>query len=102
MHPGLDELMEDGSEDHDERYIDGAKVGAAGYKHAYSYMTDDVEDEHPAWIAYFEAGEPSCALWEPALPDGDGWRVVAIYDTEDGPAAMFVRERQSASEEAAP
>lgn len=28
--------------------------------------------------------------WNPE-PEGDGWRLVAIYDTEDGPYSMFVK-----------
>ena len=29
--------------------------------------------------------------WNPVKPDGDGWMLVSMHDTEDGPAAWFVR-----------
>lgn len=29
--------------------------------------------------------------WTPTPPKGEGWMLVAKYDTEDGPYAMFVR-----------
>ncbi len=35
--------------------------------------------------------------WNPE-PNGDGWRLVAIYDTEDGPYAMFVKPLAQASD----
>jgi len=91
QHPGIEQLLEDGDED-SELYIDGAKVAAAGYQYAFAYMTDELEEDHPAWVSYFENGEPACTQWEPNLPAGDGWRTVAIYDTDEGPAAMYVRE----------
>lgn len=31
-------------------------------------------------------------VWTPAAPDGEGWALVAIFDTEDGPAAWWMRE----------
>lgn len=42
-------------------------------------------------IVLEETGEYDATTWEPTPPDGAGWRLVAIYDTEDGPCAMFVR-----------
>ena len=32
--------------------------------------------------------------WTPDPPPGEGWRLVAVYDTEDGPYAMFVRPNE--------
>ncbi len=29
--------------------------------------------------------------WTPSRPEGDGWKLAAIYDTEDGPYALFVK-----------
>lgn len=31
--------------------------------------------------------------WKPEPPAGDGWRIISVFDTEDGPYAMFVRPR---------
>ena len=38
-----------------------------------------------------ETCEYDMAKWEPPAPAGESWQLVAKYDTEDGPAAMFVR-----------
>lgn len=43
---------------------------------------------------YFEHGEGNCSAWTPTPPEGDGWLLLAIYDTEDGPYAMFARRKQ--------
>jgi hypothetical protein len=40
--------------------------------------------------------------WTPPMPSGDGWQLVAQYDTEDGPCAMFVRPARSTSEGSEP
>ena len=29
--------------------------------------------------------------WQPTAPQGDGWKLVSIFDTEDGPAAWWLR-----------
>jgi len=49
------------------------------------------DDDHPVYVAYFEDGDPDFTAWEPKAPEGDGWFLVSIYDTEDGPRAWFVR-----------
>lgn len=35
--------------------------------------------------------------WKPEPPAGDGWRLISVFDTEDGPYALFVRHQQPAS-----
>lgn len=42
---------------------------------------DDPDHDFCAWLAQ----------WKPAPPAGDHWRLVCIQDTEDGPAALYVR-----------
>lgn len=32
-------------------------------------------------------------VWNPVRPSGDGWNLVAVFDTEDGPACWWVREK---------
>lgn len=40
----------------------------------------------------YDAGNsPDCSYWTPTPPQGDGWLLAAIYDTEEGPVALFVR-----------
>ncbi|MDR6094944.1 hypothetical protein [Stenotrophomonas sp. SORGH_AS_0321] len=46
------------------------------------YPEDEGEEvDYCAWLA----------SWTPEAPAGDHWRLVGIQDTEDGPAAFFVR-----------
>ncbi|MFA6204169.1 MAG: hypothetical protein WC710_13415 [Gallionella sp.] len=44
---------------------------------------DDIVDEGSC--------EYDATKWTPEAPAGDGWLLVAVYDTEDGPYAMFVK-----------
>jgi hypothetical protein len=50
-----------------------------------------LEYEHPAYVRYFEEGDPDCSDWNPQPPDGEGWWLLAIGDTEDGPVATWAR-----------
>lgn len=34
--------------------------------------------------------------WKPSTPDGEGWKLVSIHDTEDGPYAMWLRQIDAA------
>lgn len=88
MHPDLDDLFQDGADACDELFLDLDKLHAAGFVADYTLLCNDVPDDHPAYIEYFDKG--GCAKdWHPAAADPK-WQLVAIYDTEDGPAAMFV------------
>jgi hypothetical protein len=55
------------------------------------FVSMDSDDPEGA-ERYFEAGEPDCSYWTPTQPAGDGWILLEIYDTEDGPYAMFGRD----------
>ena len=94
-HPDLDNLLVDGDAD-DERPLDLAKVSAAGYEIEFVRMDADIDEDHPASVDYFDAGHATCTAWQPT-PPGEDWRLVAVYDTEGGPSAAFVRETGSAS-----
>ena len=49
---------------------------------------DDVE-----WEELEAMGEASnWSAWVPAPPKGDDWKLVSTFDTEDGPAAWWMRE----------
>lgn len=54
----------------------------------------DMESDAPEDVAerYFDQGGPGCSAWQPTTPEGKGWALLAIYDTEDGPYAMFARK----------
>ena len=50
----------------------------------------DGEMDMDAYHAMVEATDYN--VWTPEPPAGDGWVLVAIFDTEDGPAAWWMRE----------
>ncbi|VVD70780.1 hypothetical protein [Pandoraea anhela] len=49
-------------------------------------------DDSDAYDRYGAAHEPDCHYWTPTVPDGDGWQLLSIYDTEDGPHVLFGRD----------
>jgi len=36
--------------------------------------------------------------WQPSSPQGDGWKLVSIFDTEEGPVAWWLRELPEAED----
>lgn len=40
---------------------------------------------------YFEDGGPDFSYWQPSRPDGAGWFIFSIHDTDDGPVCVWVR-----------
>ncbi|WP_174874209.1 hypothetical protein [Vogesella oryzae] len=57
--------------------------------------SEDVE--HPAYVNYFDNEDGDISEWQPKPPAGDGWFLLAIFDTEDGPAATFVKREEIAA-----
>ncbi|BDD90911.1 hypothetical protein PanNE5_03510 [Pandoraea sp. NE5] len=55
------------------------------------FVSMEVDDSEAA-DRYGEAGEADCHYWTPTPPEGDGWHLLAVYDTEDGPYALFGRD----------
>lgn len=61
-----------------------------GIEAAFVCMESDAPDE--VTERYFDTEtDPSCADWTPTPPAGDGWALLEIYDTENGPYALFGR-----------
>lgn len=50
------------------------------------------EDAPELFDRYGETGDPNISEWTPVPPD-DGWILLAIYDTEDGPHACWAKAR---------
>ncbi len=92
-HPDIDNMLAEGA-DGEDLPIDEAKVKAAGFELTYRSMAADVLDSHPAHQEYWDDGR-GCSLWEPVAPEGIDWQLVAIYDTDEGPYALFARPVQS-------
>lgn len=55
------------------------------------FSLEDAPDNHPAYIAYYDKGEGSCADWAAQCPVGDGWFTLSIHDSEDGPYWVWAR-----------
>lgn len=50
------------------------------------------DGDHPAYEAYWGDGDSNISAWEPPRPEGDGWFILSIHDTEDwGPVCVWVR-----------
>ncbi|MEX3764501.1 hypothetical protein [Paraburkholderia phenoliruptrix] len=66
---------------------------AFGIETAFVGMESDSPDFAERW---HEEGLTDCSEWTPTPPAGDGWLLLEIYDTEDGPYAMFGRDQYEA------
>lgn len=53
-------------------------------------MLESEPIDHPAYIAYFDNGDADISAWEPAVPNG--YWILSISCTEDGPYAIFATE----------
>lgn len=52
----------------------------------------DVEDDdHPAYINYYDLGGTDISEWECSAPAGEGWHTFSIHDSEDGPCWVWAR-----------
>lgn len=61
-----------------------------GLEHTY-YALEFEDEDHPAYQSYYEKNTADISAWNPGPPDGEGWFLLSICDTEDGPYAYFVR-----------
>lgn len=52
-------------------------------------LEDDLSaEEYDRWAA---KGDYDAEGWEPTKPDGTGWFVLSIHDTDDGPVCWWAR-----------
>lgn len=61
---------------------------AWGYEFCAEYMQNELNEDDAVMLAYDE-GNGSFLGWEPKAVDG--WILISMLDTDDGPAAWFVR-----------
>lgn len=59
--------------------------------HSLTFMEGDIDVDHPIYERYFENGDISILDWNPSKPEGRGWFIGGIYETEDGPVCMWLR-----------
>ena len=81
-HPGFDE----GQGEEAKAWFD-----AQQFEVCVEYLERESAD-HPAYVNYWDEGDPNISAWEPPRPAGDGWFILSIHDTEDwGPVCVWVR-----------
>jgi len=68
---------------------------AFGIEAAFIHMENDVDCD--TYDQYVASNSANCSFWTPSAPVGDGWLLLEIYDTEDGPVALYVREKKRES-----
>lgn len=57
------------------------------------WMLEDDNDAARDVTARWLNGDTDILAWEPQKPDGDGWYLVSIHDHEDGPVAIWLRDK---------
>lgn len=64
-------------------------------KHGIESSITEMECDNNQTVidSYFEDGNPNISGWEPSQPDGDGWFIGSIHDTEDGPLCVWFRKK---------
>jgi hypothetical protein len=82
-HPGIPDFDEDHA-------AYKAWLEAQGLDIKYTLL-DDEDDEHPVRQSYFDNEDTGVSAWEVAPPRGEGWFVLSIHDTEDGPVWVWAR-----------
>jgi hypothetical protein len=77
----------------EQKYEDIAH--ANGFETCHLFMTDDPSiDKNHVLIKRLKDGEDDVEKdWNPAIPAG--WMLGAKLDTEDGPAAVFIRRKET-------
>lgn len=74
----------------DEGVLYDKFLSAFGIQTHFCAMDGDAAPEDVE--RYFDQGEADCSNWNPTPPEGDGWRLLEIFDTENGPYALFARK----------
>lgn len=68
---------------------------AIGFNADVVALESDAPVLSEAW--HFDDDTTAPARWSPTPPLGEGWVLVAKFDTEDGPHAMFVQPRAASA-----
>lgn len=74
----------------------GPQLRALGWHSTTICFESDASHEQQE--RYDEGNSPDCSYWTPSRPEGEGWLLAAIYDTEDGPVALYVRSADGGQE----
>lgn len=77
----------------DDEYPLGPQFRAIGWETQTLCLDDDDTIDKDRKDAHFDKGEGDFSFWTPHVPLGH--LLAAMYDTEDGPVALFVRKAES-------
>ncbi|EOI5723018.1 hypothetical protein ACMUBS_000588 [Cronobacter turicensis] len=83
----------------DREVISAEEFNSFCKKHGIESSLVEMESDNNKTVidSYFEDGNPNISAWEPSMPDGDGWFVGSIHDTEDGPICVWFRHVDKAA-----
>jgi|HubBroStandDraft_1064217.scaffolds.fasta_scaffold67623_2 hypothetical protein len=70
-------------------------IRGLGYEPRFQTLAQDAPDDIVE--RYADSNEQDCSYWTPIKPEGD-WFLAAIFDTEDGPAALWIKPIIEANE----
>lgn len=65
-----------------------------GFEINVSWLEQDLSDDAAEVRARWATGAGDFLAWEPKSPAGEGWFIAGISDHEDGPACVWVREKE--------
>lgn len=89
VHPGEPDFHEDGAAYRDWLERQGLET---------SYKSLEFEDnDHPAYLRYFEEMSGDISDWNPSPPAGDGWWTLSIHQTEDSAVWVWARRVEVAA-----
>lgn len=54
-------------------------------------VTEMESDDFEMHDRYCDEGQCDCSAWEPSRPTGEGWFILSIHDSEDGPVCIWGR-----------
>jgi hypothetical protein len=77
----------------------GAQFIAWGFELATVWFEGDASED--VVDRYFEQADPDVRAWNPTAPDGAGWFLASLHDTESGPCCLWIRHRPSSRGQAA-
>jgi hypothetical protein len=63
------------------------------YDDAPAPLLEKYENGGSPWSS--DTWEDAVKAWQPTPPEGEGWFLLTVYDTEDGPYACFARPSQT-------
>lgn len=84
-------LIFDGVGIDDEGEVAAEYIRSLGYEFKNVDFADDATEE--LVDAYYFQDSVNISAWEPSGLNGNGWMLLGIYDSEDGPVACYVRKK---------